>query len=172
MKTAISEKRHRPFLVLALVVSFLSLSACRVQLVPQYDAKIVVLTELSRKSVDKLYDAIQNATIESNERAFDLFACQYESVEDELQLLLQTIQERKKRNEARILLCKKTVLQFDDYMITTCDSTITMFERYKEIHRNRNMLNDTHICRHRGNIKRMLKTLLDSEEAKEEKVDK
>jgi hypothetical protein len=166
MKTAISKKRHRPFLVLALVVSFLSLSACRVQLVPQYDAKIVVLTELSSKSVDKLYDAIQNATIEPNERAFDLFACQYESVEDELQLLLQTIQERKKCEEERILLCKKTVLQSDSIMMKSCNLTIDMFERYKEMHQNQNTLNDAQIDTNRENLQLMLSALLVAEEAK------
>jgi hypothetical protein len=111
----------------AFILMFLSLNACKVTLLPGYDANISEQIVNTAKAVDKFYLSMQdNTSAENGGRAFSKFSEQYVNIEVELNALLS-------KNKIRPLNQNSTRI---------CEITLELWTKYKEEHKKDNTLSD------------------------------
>ena len=103
------------------------MSACRVSLIPAYDAQIAEQIDATSKTVDKLYLTMLETTVAADSgRSYAKFANQYVAVEVELNSLLT-------KNKLRPL--NKNSLKI-------IENTLELWQKYKGEHKADNTLSD------------------------------
>ncbi|MEI7829611.1 MAG: hypothetical protein WCI31_07565 [Prolixibacteraceae bacterium] len=111
----------------AFILMILSLNACKVTLLPGYDANISEQIVSTAKAVDKFYQSMQdNTSAENGGRTFSKFSEQYVNIEVELNALLS-------KNKIRPLNQNSTRI---------CEITLELWTKYKEEHKKDNTLSD------------------------------
>ena len=151
MKAIIAPNRPKLIIFPVFILIMLFFSACRIILVPNYDDKIAVQIENVSKSIDKFWLTMLEMTTEANDgRAYSKFVEQYITIEVELQSLLN-------KNKMRVK---------NENSVKICEKTISLFEKYKNEHKQANTISDTDIKLNLNNMRRMLNPLMISEKAK------
>ncbi|MEI8366664.1 MAG: hypothetical protein WCF65_09645 [Parachlamydiaceae bacterium] len=111
----------------AFILMFLALNACKVILLPGYDAAITEQIVNSAKTVDKFYlSMLDNTSAEQGGRAFSSFSEEYVNIEVDLNALLS-------KNKIRPLNQNSTRI---------CEITLQLWTKYKEEHKKDNTLSD------------------------------
>ncbi|MDR1760946.1 MAG: hypothetical protein LBR55_00705 [Bacteroidales bacterium] len=146
MKTIIKQCNSNLFLRVTFLL-ILSLSACKVMLVPKYDEKIAEQIEAVSKSIDKLYLTMLET---SSERTYSKFAEQYVNIEVELESILLKNKYRKKNSDT----------------IEACESALELFKKYKEAHKKEKTIDDGTIIAYKESLKGRLEALLEIEKKK------
>lgn len=118
---------HYTRLFIIVLFSVITLTACKVTLVPSYNADISEQIENTAKAVDKFYLSMLETTTASNDgRAYLNFAEQYVNIEVELNSLLN----------------KNKIRPLNENSIRICEITIELWIKYKNEHKSDNSLSD------------------------------
>jgi hypothetical protein len=144
LQTSISQRFFLP--VLLLTISFIAPS-CRIQLLPDYDAKQIELIEQTSRKLDLLYILM----LESNEREYDRWMEHYAEIEADLGLLL----------------LKSTNKPLNQYSIRISEIALEIWQKYKADHKQNNFLSDANITLNRMYMADLFHAMLVAEKAKE-----
>lgn len=109
------------------IILLLTLSSCKITLLPSFDSSILSQIEMTSKSVDKFYLLMLETTkTQDSGRRFEKFAEKYVEIEVELNYLLN-------RNKVRPLNKNST---------RVCEITLELWQKYKKEHKEDNTLPD------------------------------
>jgi hypothetical protein len=109
------------------ILMLLTLYACKVTLLPGYDANISDQIVSNSKAVDKFYlSMLDNTSAENGGRAFAKFSDQYVNIEVELNSLLS----------------KNRIRPLNENSTRICEITVQLWMKYKEEHKKDNTLSD------------------------------
>lgn len=127
MEQYISIQARRYISIFALLLSMVTISSCRVQFIPAYDAKIAEQIDATAKAVDKFYlTMLATSTPENEGRAFNKYSEQYVAIEVELNSLLN----------------KNKIRPLNENSTRICEITIQLWQKYKQEHKDDNTLSD------------------------------
>jgi hypothetical protein len=123
--TKIHSRRYLAFFVL--ILSFSTITSCRVTFVPSYDANISAQIDNTAKTVDKFYlTMLETTKTDSGGRAFEKFSQDYINIEVEL----------------NSLLTKNKIRPLNENSTRICEITIQLWLKYKAEHKTDNTLSD------------------------------
>lgn len=121
----------------ALLLGFLlalSITGCKVTLVPNYDEGIAKQIEATLKTVDEFYlTMLETTKNQGGQRAYSNFIKPYIAIEIELQSLLD----------------KNRVRPLNKNSIAICENTLQQFKKYKDKHKEDNTISDENIILNR-----------------------
>ncbi|MEI7628944.1 MAG: hypothetical protein WCJ80_11930 [Bacteroidota bacterium] len=149
MKTTLSQTRMLSVMVVALIM--ITMSACRVTMLPPRDAAIVAQIDAVSKSVDLLYLTMLESDSVDN-RTYATYAERYINIEVELTSLLN-------KNKVRPLNKNSTRI---------CEISLQLWQKYKEEHKLKRLLNNDVVKLYRVRMSNLFYTMQVAEKGKEE----
>jgi len=118
---------RKSILIFAVVLSILTLNACKVSFVPGHDTKISDQIVSAAKDVDRFYlTMLETTTSADTGRVYRHFAEQYVNIEVEL----------------NSLLIKNKIRPLNENSTRICEITIELWIKFKEEHKKDNTLSD------------------------------
>jgi hypothetical protein len=149
----IAKNHSRRYIVfIILILSFLSITSCRVTLVPGYDANISAQIDNTAKEVDKFYlTMLETTKTDSGGRAFEKFSQDYINIEVEL----------------NSLLTKNKIRPLNENSTQICEITLQLWLKYKAEHKTDNTLSDGLIILNRKTFSDLFYAMQVAEKGKE-----
>jgi hypothetical protein len=144
LQTSISQRFFLPVLLIAII--FIAPS-CRIQLLPDYDAKQIELIEQTSRKLDLLYILM----LESDEREYDRWMEPYAEIEADLGLLL----------------LKSANKPLNQHSVRISEIALEIWQKYKADHKQNNFLSDANITLNRMYMADLFHAMLVAEKAKE-----
>lgn len=127
MQQHIKIQERRLLFIFVIILCIAVCNACRVTLIPSFDANISQQIENTAKAIDKFYLLMLGTTkAENGGRDFSKFSAQYVDIEVELNSLLN----------------KNKIRPLNENSTRICEITIQLWLKYKEEHKNDNTLSD------------------------------
>jgi hypothetical protein len=127
MQKAILKKHYQKILYTFTLSLLLLGTACRVSLVPQYDAVIAAEIDNTAKEVDHFYlSMLETTQNKDGQRSYNKFVSDYVNIETDINALLN----------------KNRIRPLNTNSVKICEITLAKFIKYKEEHKRDTTLSD------------------------------